>query len=369
MMRAIPAILASLLLLAGQPLCADTVVLSGKPAFRDVKILDVRQGKLFFRGVSGETLEKPLSAIEWVEIDSMPRFAELEKAASEGNWQQALREIAALEREAREPWLVALLRHRRLRIQDDAGRLDEAIDSLLELARADPKTPATIMPRNLGPAGSPANRAALELLRKSKVRGLPPELDEAIDQLRLQLTILEEPENLARDFLPLNKAGGASGEASKDDDDDGGPFLFGGPKRTGAARQIGLPGHCGLLGECERLIQADKASAALQIIERARPYLPADVNAPWRIMAARCGIELRQCAKAADELLAIAAEFEKRDPETNAAALYYTGLAHERLGRPDVAAGIYKELAARDGLPEKIRDDVEAALERLKAGG
>lgn len=342
----------------------DTVTLRDKPPFRNVQIIDVRRGKLVFRGVSGETIQKPMSMVEWVEIDAMPRFSTLEKAMAAGQWETALAEIAALEREAREPWLQTLLRHRRLRILEFADRLDEAVATFLELARSDPQTPAALLPQKLGPAGSHKNRAALDLLRKTKLRGVAADLDEGIDRLRLQLTLLEEPENLARDFAPLKSAAPASASTAVDEEEGG--FLFGGPNRKGPVRQVSLSSQCGLLDECDRLLTTGNAAAVQSILEAANPYVAAADNGPWRITAARCAMARQQFARAADELLALAAEFEKRNPAWNAAALYYVAVAHEGLNRPEVAADVYKELSGRPNLPAEVRGQVEAALSRLK---
>ncbi len=302
--------------------------------------------------------------VEWVEIDTMPRFSALEKASSAGQWEKALDEITALEREAREPWLQTLLRHRRLRILESAGRFDEAVAAFLDLVRSDPQTPAALLPQRLAPSGSAQNRAALEIFRKSKPRGLAPELDDEIDRVRLQLMILEEPENLGREFVPVKSAASASSTAGEGDEEGG--FLFGGPKRSGTVRQVSLTPNCGLLAECDRLLKAGDAADAQRILDAARPYVAAVDNGPWRIMLARCRLSRKEFARAADELLGLSAEFERRRPDLNAVALYYVAVAHEGLNRPEIAADIYKELSTRANLPSEVREPVVAALSRLK---
>lgn len=345
--------------------CAgDTVTLRDKPPFRNVQIVDVRHGKIVFRGVSGETIQRPLSAVEWVEIEAMPRFSALEKASSAGQWEKALDEITALEREAREPWLQTLLRHRRLRILESAGRFDEAVNAFLELVQSDPQTPAALVPQRLSPVGSIQNRAALEIVRKSKPRALAPALEEEVDRLRLQLLILEEPETLHRDFVPVKRAASVSDPAGGDEDEGG--FLFGGPKRSGSVRQVTLPERCGLLDECDRLLKAGKAADAQRILDAALLYVAEVDSGTWRIMLARCRLARKEIARAADELLALSAEFEKRRPDLNAIALYYVAVAHEDLNRPEVAVDIFKELSGRANLPSEIREPVKAALRRLK---
>ncbi len=46
-------------------------------------------------------------------------------------------------------------------------------------------------------------------------------------------------------------------------------------------------------------------------------------------------------------------------------ALYYVGLAHERLSRPDVAASTYRELLADPNLPAEVRELATAGLKRV----
>ena len=48
-----------------------------------------------------------------------------------------------------------------------------------------------------------------------------------------------------------------------------------------------------------------------------------------------------------------------------AAALYYVGVAHERMERADVAAELYRELLQREDLAPEIRELATRGLERL----
>jgi len=53
------------------------------------------------------------------------------------------------------------------------------------------------------------------------------------------------------------------------------------------------------------------------------------------------------------------------DPALAAAALYYVGLAHERMGRPDVAWRLYGQLADRTDIPDEIRASARDGRHRL----
>jgi TolA-binding protein len=99
------------------------------------------------------------------------------------------------------------------------------------------------------------------------------------------------------------------------------------------------------------------------LLQRALPYVePAD-QGPWRLLLARTRLVAGQPAAAAADLLQLAETAP--DPALAATALYYVGVAHERLARADVARRIYRELLQRDDLPAPVRADATQALQRL----
>jgi hypothetical protein len=53
------------------------------------------------------------------------------------------------------------------------------------------------------------------------------------------------------------------------------------------------------------------------------------------------------------------------DPARRAWALYYVGLAHERMDRFDVARDLYQELAERADAPNDVRTSAQGGLRRL----
>ncbi|MFQ5805705.1 MAG: tol-pal system YbgF family protein [Phycisphaerae bacterium] len=97
--------------------------------------------------------------------------------------------------------------------------------------------------------------------------------------------------------------------------------------------------------------------------EPRRHWLAENEPHPWRLLLGRCRIALGQFARAADELLALAESAPSRG--LSADALYYVGVAHERMERADVAAELYRELLRREDLPADLRRLAERGLQRL----
>lgn len=371
--------IASILVVCRTP--ADTVVFTGKPPFRNVAITDIRHGRLLFRGVSGETVQKPLGLVTSVALDTLPQFAQSDDAVAAGDYDSALAALNECEKEVRENWQRTLVRYRRLAVLSAAGRTDQALAAFADLVREDPQTPAENLPCDIGPTASSANRAALALLRKTRFRGVTPALEQALAVRRLELTLLEEPDSVRREFTPLEQRSASDAPASQPTDDDDAPLLFGTPRAAPSAAPIALSRDSPLRIEARRLLAAGDARTALRLLERALPFVRNIDRGWWTLDACRCRIELREFARAADELLAVstaadaaAASANKAAPPAGAAdralaawALYYVGLAHEGLNRPDVAADQYRELRSREDLPADLVAEVEAGLQRLKS--
>jgi tetratricopeptide (TPR) repeat protein len=373
--------LAFVCLSANAPAPADTVVLTAKEPFRNVTITDVRRGRIHFRGVSGETLQKPLGLVTAVSVEALPQLAVADEARAAGDFDGALAVLAECEKEVREPWQRTLARYRRLAVLSSAGRTDQALAAFLELVREDPQAPVENLPSDIGPAGCSANRAALALLRKTNLRGISPALEQVLAIRRLELTLLEDPDAARNEFRPADDSAPARIASSQPSDEVDAPLLFGTPRSAPTAGPTEIPRESPLRRETDRLRNAGDARGALGLLERAMPFVRKSDRGWWTVDAARCRIELREYARAADELLAVAAAADRpaesagtpasaspaMDRALAAKALYYVGLAHEGLNRPDVAADQYRELRSREDLPADLRAEVEAALERLRA--
>jgi hypothetical protein len=113
----------------------------------------------------------------------------------------------------------------------------------------------------------------------------------------------------------------------------------------------------------ERALADGEAERAAALLDRAWPYLEESERARWRLLHGQVRIATGHAASAASDLIALA---ESEPPPALAAeALYYVGLAHEQMGRPDVARRTYRTLSADPSAPAEFRSRATAALARL----
>ncbi|MBI5865608.1 MAG: hypothetical protein HZB38_14090 [Planctomycetes bacterium] len=342
----------------------DSVTLREKTPFTAVTVTDFRAGVLHFRGVSGETLRKPIEQVERIDITDFPALQQAGELAADGRTDKAIELLAAAGKSAPLDWQRRLARFRCLSTMNQAGRIDDGLPLFLELVREEPGLSPTLLPRDFSPRGSERNREALALLRKTRLKGSPA-LVSAVESLRLELTLLEEPRSAAREYpqrQPTTRAAAA-------EDGEEAPLLFGSPRAAATSERVYLPRNSGVRTEAGRMLAAGDVAGASQLIEAALPYVASEDRDAWDLLAGRCRIERKEYARAAETLLALAEATAARDRALNAEALYHVAVAHEGLARPDVAAGIYRELLDREDLPASVRQRAEAAVKRLAGRG
>ncbi len=337
---------------------ADLVVLAGKPPFRNVQIVNFKHARLYFRGVSKEVLKKPLQDVLRVELDRCPALTSAE-ALVHADPPAAITAYERARGETTEAWLRTFIHVRLLGAYDRAGRFDEAVDVYLGVIAEQPELAEQCAPRQPAPAGSERNlRARDRLFEAIKATRAQPALA-AVQTLALELLLFDEADPLPPEFAPpASRPARLVGTQS----DPPPPLLFGEGARRGEAPLSLPPGSFVLTGVRRALAAADVARAT-QLLERSRPYV-AEREAPvWHLLHGRCLIELGRHARAADELLALTQP--PHDRSLAAEALYYVGLAHERMDRPEVAAGIYRELLRQDGLAAETQRLAVQGLKRL----
>lgn len=160
-LQSIPIITATL------PVFADTVVLTGRPPFEGVTVLDFRQDHLVFRGVSDQILRKPLTEIDSIELDDHTIFTAAETAAARGDWSVALENYDAALRSGPTGWRGDLFRARTIRAADHAGRFDRAVELFIELAANRPSVGGSYIPQFPGPPRSDVNARARAVLERA----------------------------------------------------------------------------------------------------------------------------------------------------------------------------------------------------------
>ncbi len=341
---------------------ADTVKLKGKPAFRNVYITSFRNSRLEFKGVSRQHLRKPLAQVEWVEVDRVAALGRAERARAVEQWAAAIRPYRQALEEIREPGLAQFARLRLLECCDRGGFFDEAVALYVELLRHDATCASEYTPRHPGRPGSAMNRAARRQLEAALALTRSATAAGRWRNLLLEIALYEEAED-----RPV-----ALAEAGKLGADPAGPTPASQPAKIPsssaptppyAITPLRLPADSFVLTAAREALATGDTPRALRLLERSLVYVDPAESGPWRLLLGRCRIELGQYAQAAADLVQLA-ETEP-DPARAAQALYYVGLAHERMGRPELAAKLYRELLARENLPTQVRTKTQAGLRRV----
>lgn len=341
---------------------ADTVKLKGKPAFRNVHITSFQNGRLEFKGVSRQHLRKPLAQIEWVEADRVAALGRAERARAAEQWAAAIQPYRQALDEVREPGLAEFVRLRLLECCDRGGFFDEAVALYVELVRHNATLASEHTPRHPGRPGSAVNRAARRQLEATLALTRSATAASRWRNLLLEIALYEE----AQDW-PV-----ALAEAGKLADDPAGPTPASQPAKIPpssaptppyAITPLRLPADSFVLTAAREALATGDTPRALRLLERSLPYVDPAESGPWRLLLGRCRIELGRYARAAADLVQLTET--DPDPAQAAQALYYVGLAHERMGRPEVAARLYRELLARENLPAEVRTKTQAGLRRV----
>jgi tetratricopeptide (TPR) repeat protein len=347
---------------------SDCVKLRDKPAFRGVTVTDFRRGGIVFRGLSRQYLHKPLEQVDWIEIDKAPAFNAAERAGAAGKWTEAAAGYAEALAATQEAWLRDLVSDRLLKAHDRAGQFDCAVSLYAGLVVNKNAMVVGQTPRHPGPPGSVVNSAAREALERAIARA---RADGAATVTPLRVLLLELliydradiPSELAVE--PESRPGAAASRGASTTSAPAtapavAPYMLLGSKRN--APPVSLPADSFVLHAAEKALEAGDAKRANGLLERALPYVPAEEAWPWRLVLGRARIADGRYPEAAAELMSLA----ETDPDVSrrAWALYYVGLAHERMDRPDVAAKAYREVTEQPALPAGLTALANEGLER-----
>ena len=348
----------TLLLITAPALLAsgDTVKLFETPAFENVHVVGVQRGRLVFRGVSREYLRKPLDQVEWIETDSCPPLGVAERATAAGDWDGAIAAYEQARAEARETWLRELIELRLLSAYDGGGRFDDAVALYAEVLTGEPDLVARRPPRHPDAPGSAANRRARAHLRAALAADPPGPVRESLRTLLLEVLIYEDAGDLPAGL-------GARGPPATTKPARRSPLLGlpVAPRRKVEPPRLSADSF--LLAAAETALDAGEPERAFRLVERGMPFVPPAEADPWRLLLSRARIALGEPIAATDDLLRLSES--ATEPAVATAALYYLGVAHERMERPDVAQRLYRELLGRPDVPDAVRADAAAALKRL----
>lgn len=348
---------------------ADVVKLRDKPPFRKVQISEIRDGRIVFRGISGQTLSKPLEQVEWIEVDALPALGAAEKARLAGRGDEALSHYRRVLGSTSFPWLRGYVRIRLVGAADAAGRFDEAVAGWLALISDGVSPPPP--PRQPAPPGSPANQRAIKLLEEAVRAPGKPEIRQLVTTLLLEVSLVEGLEPLPAGLEPrlaaqaiwakipwaseqTQRGGSAAGRSS---------LLL--PDDEPAADSIYLPPDSPVLTAGMSLLAANRADEAARILARALPFVPSRESRPWRIALGRALIESRQHDRAAEVLGGQSGAEPGSEP--NGESMYYLGLARQRAGDPAAAREAYRRALASDTLPAELAAAAQEALRQMEA--
>jgi len=348
------------------PSVADTVVLRNKPPFRHVKITDYRNDQLVFRGVSQQFLRKPLAEVERFAIEGHPALNAAEEAAADKRWHAAATAYERALAQVREPWVRKLIHVRQLVACDRAGEFGRAIRTLVDVARRDPSAVTRYTPDQPGPPGSVANREARAALEKALAGELAPPTDQALRTLLLEVLLCDDVEPLPSGFEPP-----AASQPSPTTAPSRRPTLGILPEPADEAQPLRVKTPAVRLSADSLVLRAARAAIAAaeyqraaRLLQRGLPYVTKEDRPAWLLLQYRCQIDLGQPAQAASQLLRIA-ETDAVPPRATL-ALYYAGVAHERLDRPDVAETLYREILQRSDAPDEVEALARTGLARVK---
>ncbi len=349
------------LLTAVATACADTVVLSGKPPFRHVRVTKLdSEGRLVFIGVSRQTLRKPLEQVAWLSIDSFASLSAAEDAARAGNLDDAVRRYRDAIDRAPERWRRDLAKSRLLRVLSDAGRVGPAVALHLELRKA--IEPYAL--RTLPEPGSASSREAIETVSELLRRTESSRVRTNLESVLVQLLIHEGADTIPASLTLPEEVLPGRVHLSVPEESSTAPTYGLIPKAVQITDLPRIPADSVLLRSAENAFgdRSDPARA-LRILEDAKPFVEPDAWPHWRIMMGRAHIAGNTPAAAAADLLELAENH--RDPAISRTSLYYVGLAHEGIERPGVARDMYVELLKDESTPDDVRGLAREGLKRV----
>lgn len=357
-------------LLLSAPLTADTITLSGKPPFEGVTLIGMAHGRIAFRGLSGETIRRPIAMVESIAVDRLPPLATAEQAAGQKNWDAAIPAYQAALSAAPDPWLRDLVRLRLYYAAESAAHAELSCSIYIELTKSPQTNGPTAPPACLAAAGMTDLRKAQQLVADAIVsKDGTAFIRDQLRPLAVELLLLTEGD-IPREWCPTASTIPTSRPAatsSPETEDAPPPLMFGDKSPTKHSppttqfTSVRLRAGSPVLERARRLIATDPDQAA-RLLDRVEQFLDESDLPAARLLLAKAHLP-GDPARAADELLGVATA--EADRARQADALYYVGLAHERLDRPDVAAQVYRELLERDDLPTELRERVRQRLAAL----
>ena len=280
------------------------------------------EGLVIKKASSGESVTVPLSQIKEVIADRFPDLTKAEDAYAKGD----AKSIAEAERVYRSilgsgapDWLRLLVHSRMYKFYCDSGRLPDALDAYLELARAEPRLVAGLKLPSPTPSASEANQAMLRKVKEAlQSAGNQPYVTE-LKNLQVTLVVLEgKPEEALPLIQPMLKSSDAQVRAMA------------------------------MVKQVELLVRSKKFDEAAKRLNEAMPSLDASYAHDMAFWRGQILKEQGRYLDAAVELMRLPILYPTRDRNRTAEALWLAGQAMEagKVSRQEVVK-VYKEAVDR----------------------
>ena len=342
------------LVAAAYPVCGDVVKLFDKPAFEDVQVSGFRDGRLLFRGVSGQVLRKPYEHVEWIELADRPRLSDAEshRATDRG---RAVNMYERALRESDSDGLRDFIRMRLCQSADEAGLFDRSVGLYLDMLR-ERIAIGPLRPTHPGRAGSTRNAAALDLLQQAlRDRSLFDEWPR-LQRMRLDLLLIDGR------ALATESADGDAAAASRTATQRRRMFARRSSSDAGSAQVMS---DSLVFNVARRALDAGAdARPTADLLRRAMPNCDAEARQIANYLLVRADANPNQPLTTAEALRGLAANIE--NAALAAEVWYHAGFSYARGGRSDLARDIWAAAVSRDDIPEDWRRTLNAALTDLE---
>lgn len=326
---------------------ADHVRVGGTD-FANARIQSFDQGHLTFRAADGTTRRVWIGDVNFINVDSVRRFADFNEAEQFLAQQEPEKSIVRYERTIRtcEGFWVDLTRTRLLMACDRAGRIDEAAVNLVRVLQgrwAGPAVAAACVPENIP---DHKNDAVLRALDRLQVANRATDAQDHTAVLTLaefairQATGDSQVDELSRTLAHM-------------------PM----PEAVRCTRAYGLQREA-----LARVPASEFGIATFRTLDDAIAHCPDELLPEFLLLK---GDVLLARARTSEELIRAAWPYMRvviHKPSTPAAdrALVGAAAALERLDRPDKARQLLEECLSRTGVPVAVRNEAATALKRLR---
>jgi TolA-binding protein len=337
---------------------ADTVWVSSGSAgnaleLSNVKVADIREGKLIFLGVGGRETTRELSQIARLRVDDDAGLTAGEDALANSQWDAATDAFLKVMATSK-PWAKQWAAGRLAAAAPKANRFDAAVKGYIALVKTDPARASALKPAPPDARSTYLTTALSDVTTSLADPQLPAAQRQALLSFQLELERAKKDDQAIADTMEkLLKTGATTAND---------------PNAAAALARLKLDQAGVTLGakDYDKVITDLNANAGVFIDPRDQ------VQAMFLIAEARLGqaIKSNQPAAWQDAALAymrVVAHFKDGPPSPLVArSLLKAAQIEEKLQDRDGAIAIYDQLAAQFPA-EPPAADAKAALQRLKA--